>query len=386
MPTYAQNPYTQGVDAGTKMFDGNVLTFVESALSHPTHADGFVDDGDPVIVGGLRGIATRSAAAATDYIPVDRKGIYSLTVLGTNQFGNSAVAVGDFVYISTTCVLSKDSTGALFGIALGTVVSGETTTVIPVLLSDTTKRSGLDVGLTQTVTMSDLVAADVAKVMFVAPAACTLVAAIETHGTVAGQAGTLTIEKCNTGEAAAAGDVMLTGTWDLTSTINVPVALPAVADGKQIMVAGDMVRLKLASGAATSLAGMSIALLVRMETGDLHMVTMSDLVAADVAKVMFTAPASCKLVSAIETHGTVAGQAGTLTLEKCNSGEAAAAGDVMLAAAWDLTSTINTPVSKAAVADGKETLIAGDMVRLKVASGAATSLAGMSITLLLQWR
>ena len=114
-------------------------------------------------------------------------------------------------------------------------------------------------------------------------------------------------------------------------------------------------------------------------------VTYSQVAAADVAKTFFIAPAACKVISAYERHVTVAGQAGTLTIEKLNTGEAPASGDVVLAAAWDLTSTANTPVSKAAVTDGKEVMVAGDALCLKLASGAATSYALGTITVIMQW-
>lgn len=107
--------------------------------------------------------------------------------------------------------------------------------------------------------------------------------------------------------------------------------------------------------------------------------------AADVAKTFFIAPAACKLVSAYERHVTVAGQAGTLTIEKLTSGEAPGAGDVLLAAAFDLTSTANTPVSKAGVVSGVEELAAGDALCLKVASGSASSYALGTITVTMEW-
>ena len=97
--------------------------------------------------------------------------------------------------------------------------------------------------------------------------------------------------------------------------------------------------------------------------------------AADVGDVFFVAPVACEVVSVAEVHGTVAGQAGTLQVEKCEAGEAASAGDEVLASAIDLTGTINTAQTALAVSDGKEQLAAGDMLRTKVASGAATSLA-----------
>lgn len=113
-------------------------------------------------------------------------------------------------------------------------------------------------------------------------------------------------------------------------------------------------------------------------------VTYPQVAAADVAKTFFIAPVACKLISAYERHVTIAGQAGTLTIEKLNTGEAPASGDVMLASAWDLTSTANTPVSKAAVTDGKESMVAGDAMCLKLASGAATSYALGTITCTLE--
>ncbi len=113
-------------------------------------------------------------------------------------------------------------------------------------------------------------------------------------------------------------------------------------------------------------------------------VTYPQVAAADVAKTFFIAPVACKVISAYERHVTVAGQAGTLTIEKLNTGEAPSAGDVVLAAAFDLQSTANTPVSKAAVTDGKEILVAGDALCLKLASGAATSYALGTITCTLE--
>jgi len=113
-------------------------------------------------------------------------------------------------------------------------------------------------------------------------------------------------------------------------------------------------------------------------------VTYPQVAAADVAKTFFIAPVACKVISAYERHVTVAGQAGTLTIEKLNTGEAPSAGDVVLASAWDLTSTANTPVSKAAVTDGKEIMVAGDALCLKLASGAATSYALGTITVTME--
>ena len=107
--------------------------------------------------------------------------------------------------------------------------------------------------------------------------------------------------------------------------------------------------------------------------------------AADVAKTFFIATAPCKIISAQERHVTVAGQAGTLQIEKLNTGEAPASGDVVLASAFDLTSTANTPVEKAALTTGVESLVKGDALCLKLASGAATSYNLGTITVELEW-
>lgn len=119
--------------------------------------------------------------------------------------------------------------------------------------------------------------------------------------------------------------------------------------------------------------------------GQVFTVNLRDIAAADVAKTIFVAPAACELIAASERHVTVAGQAGTLTIEKLNTGEAPGAGDVALSAAFDLTSTANTTVTKTAVSDGKQSLVAGDALCLKVASGAATSYALGTMTITMKW-
>jgi len=120
--------------------------------------------------------------------------------------------------------------------------------------------------------------------------------------------------------------------------------------------------------------------------GEKFQVTFPQVAAADVAKTFFIAPAACKILSAYERHVTVAGQAGSLTIEKLTSGEAPGSGDVLLASAFSLTSTANTPVTKAAVSDPAITLLAaGDALCLKLASGDAASYALGTITVTMQW-
>ena len=89
-------------------FEGRYLNCLESELVHPYHADGFVDKGDPVLVGAnIVGIAMASAAAATDEIAIDTEGIWALNVLGCVSDGTEdgiakALVAGDPVYFQVT--------------------------------------------------------------------------------------------------------------------------------------------------------------------------------------------------------------------------------------------------------------------------------------------
>jgi hypothetical protein len=130
--------YTAGVagDEVSSTYEGRHLTFSESQLTHPDNGDGFVNKGDPVVVGeNIVGVAFLSAAAATDLIPIDTEGIWQLSVVATNEDGNIAVAVGDELFINkTTCIISKNpnkNTHQRFGYALYPITSG-VTDVIPV--------------------------------------------------------------------------------------------------------------------------------------------------------------------------------------------------------------------------------------------------------------
>jgi len=262
MPTFGVYKAVDGYTAGDEIsstYEGRHITVLESELTHPSHTDGLVDKGDPVLIGSGKavGVAFKSAAAATDLIAVDTEGIWGLSVVGSDDAGNSAVAGGDRLYINTTtAVISKITdinTQVPFGIALGVVGAGATG-VIAVKVHQDPVNADYPVGQKFTVSMPSFGAADVAKGFFIAPHACKVIEAIEAHGTVAGQAGTLNVEKCNTGEAAGSGNVVLATGWDLESTINTPVTLAAVSSGEEELVDGDELRLIVTAGAATSLA------------------------------------------------------------------------------------------------------------------------------------
>ena len=125
-------------DECSSTYEGRHLTLEESFLVHPTHTDAFVDKGDPVIdTGGqnIVGVALLSAAAATDLISLDTEGIWFLNATAVDDLGNSAIQLGDEIFISlagAATMLSKirnKNTHQHFGYALGDVATGTTAVV-----------------------------------------------------------------------------------------------------------------------------------------------------------------------------------------------------------------------------------------------------------------
>jgi len=79
------------------------------------------------------GVAFSSASGVNDLIALDTEGIWALSVQAVNDEGNSAVNIGDIIFINrTTCILSKissDTTNLVFGYALDTITSGSTAVI-----------------------------------------------------------------------------------------------------------------------------------------------------------------------------------------------------------------------------------------------------------------
>lgn len=97
--------------------------------------------GNPVMLGGIRGVALTDSRT-NGHLSIDRgPGVYSLSVKGVDDNGNAAVAFGDKLYYTEadTVKLSKRQSGKFYGFAFGTVNSGATT-AINVLLGN------LDIG------------------------------------------------------------------------------------------------------------------------------------------------------------------------------------------------------------------------------------------------
>jgi hypothetical protein len=130
MPTNLYDEFDIAGKEVSSTYEGRHVTFPESYLVHPSHTDGLVDGKDPVLAGNIVGVALKGAAANTDQIAIDTEGIWALTVVATDQLGNSAVAVGDEIYINRiTAVLSKNSdleSNIPFGVALMSASSGVT--------------------------------------------------------------------------------------------------------------------------------------------------------------------------------------------------------------------------------------------------------------------
>lgn len=152
MPGETAGVYIGDLTAGTEVsstYEGRHLTLLETELIHPTHAaDGWVNKGDPVLIcdagdittyGKIVGVAFTSATADADYIAIDTEGIFNLTVFGTDDIDNSAVRIGDDIYIHDGSTAGVGATGTgdgtlskrrniatqrHFGVALGRVPGG----------------------------------------------------------------------------------------------------------------------------------------------------------------------------------------------------------------------------------------------------------------------
>jgi len=106
--------------ATNKVQEGDILRLTVGAT---------VDSGDPVIVGAsLPGVALTDYDSADGKASIAMKGVFDLSVQAANDAGNKAVAIGDKLYFDGTTI-SKKASGALFGIALEAIDSGETATI-----------------------------------------------------------------------------------------------------------------------------------------------------------------------------------------------------------------------------------------------------------------
>lgn len=99
----------------------------------------------------------------------------------------------------------------------------------------------------------------------------------------------------------------------------------------------------------------------------------------------YTAIIPCEVMLAGERHGTAAGAAATLQIEKLSSGTAKGSGTNMLTTAFDLQSTANTPVIKNPkdFVSGAFTMKIGDALALK-STGTIAAVKDLQVTLLIK--
>ncbi len=112
------------------------LKITLTAQSYPTSTDN-ADSNDPVVLGGIVGVALADSDTTTKEVVIRRTGAFSLEVVAKRDSGeNSEVVAGDALYINPTGgQIDKDHTKTHFGYALEDITSGETET-IKVLLRD----------------------------------------------------------------------------------------------------------------------------------------------------------------------------------------------------------------------------------------------------------
>jgi hypothetical protein len=104
--TYDMTNYTAGQEISST-YEGRHIEVLESNMVHPTHTDSLVNKGDPVLIGtDLVGIAFQDALVNTDVIAVDTEGAWALTCTAEDYSGNSAIAVGDRLYISSAGIIT----------------------------------------------------------------------------------------------------------------------------------------------------------------------------------------------------------------------------------------------------------------------------------------
>jgi predicted RecA/RadA family phage recombinase len=115
--------------ATNQVYEGEVLSLLESALTHPARTGNLVESGDPVFVGSLVGVALDSADADTDTVRVATEGVWELAVTATTATADSAIAVGDKLYFQgtetkATGTITSDATAPSDGdtVTIGTTV------------------------------------------------------------------------------------------------------------------------------------------------------------------------------------------------------------------------------------------------------------------------
>jgi len=125
-------------------------------------------------------------------------------------------------------------------------------------------RRNLDVNARDTYVITSIQTAGITdRVVGICPVRSQLVKVYEVHGTVAGQAGTLAIERLQSTETSGNGDHVVTGI-DLTAAINtVQEGTIGTTSDMHIWEAGNRVGTHINTGSAASCANMVVCLQFR---------------------------------------------------------------------------------------------------------------------------
>ena len=117
---------------------GKNLTFVASQLTGPNSPP---KSSDPVFVGRICGVVNADAVSSGDNVVVSTEGVFLLAV----KSYTGGIIVGQAVYMkSDGSELNDYETGIPFGVALGTVANGQTTTIPVRLFGATPGAAGQD--------------------------------------------------------------------------------------------------------------------------------------------------------------------------------------------------------------------------------------------------
>lgn len=88
--------------------------------------------GDPEVVGNLAVVLLQDSDDSDEAVCA-LEGVFELSVTGADNGGDTAISVGDKIFMDGGTLNADDTDGTLFGRALGSVGSGSTAT-IPVKL------------------------------------------------------------------------------------------------------------------------------------------------------------------------------------------------------------------------------------------------------------
>jgi len=86
-----------------------------------------VKSGNPVAQGDIVGVALTDTNES-GIVEVATKGVFKLSVKASDGTNNSAIAVGDYLYLDGTTI-NKNSSKTKFGLALEPVEAGQTATI-----------------------------------------------------------------------------------------------------------------------------------------------------------------------------------------------------------------------------------------------------------------